>query len=359
MNQWDKMLLKTRFFQFSFFLILSSFFSCSVDSPHKSVSLFKLSGESQGTTYLIQVYDENLNFEARQIDSILRAFDHELSTYEPSSLITRFNQKDFKDTILPYDSRFYQMLDLSDYIYTLSNGFFDPSIKPLIDLWGFDNDQTNIPDKQVIDSVLQFVSFERGVHYDFSQFTDTSFRIVKHNPMFQLDFNAIAQGYAVDLLLDFINTKGHQNVYVELGGEIAVSGVKFNKEKWRIGVETPISNNKTSDKVIQKVFSLTDKRIATSGNYRKYFVVDNKKYSHTINPKTGYQNRHNLLSATVFSNSCARSDAFATFFMLIGVEASKSFIQVHPELELDIFLIFDESNQFKTYLSEGLLSSEG
>ena len=352
------MLLKNRISQISFLLFL--LYSCAnLGSQEKSISLYKLSGESQGTTYLIQVYDEQINFEAAQIDSLLEAFDQELSTYLPTSLISRFNQKDFTDTLVPLNSRFYSMLDMSDGIYQETNGIFDPSIKPIMDLWDFDGDNNDIPKKESIDSALQFVSFENGLHFKIStRFNDSSALIVKKKPEFQLDFNAIAQGYAVDLLLEFINSKGHQNVYVELGGEIAVSGVKFDQEKWRIGVESPIENNKSADRVIQKVFELKDKRIATSGNYRKFFEVNGKKYAHTINPLTGYQNRHYLLSATVFSDYCWQSDAYATFFMLIGVEATKAFLKENPHLDLEVFLIYDENNTFKTYMSEGLISAQ-
>jgi len=360
MNPWDKMLLKNRFSPILVILILSILHSCAnVDSKERSISLFKLSGESQGTTYLIQVYDHQINFEAAQIDSLLEAFDQELSTYLPTSLISRFNQKDFTDTLVPLNSRFYSMLDMSDNIYQVSNGIFDPSIKPIMDLWDFDGNNNDIPTKESIDSALQFVSFENGLHFKIStRFNDSSALIVKKKPEFQLDFNAIAQGYAVDLLMDFIKSKGHQNVYVELGGEIAVSGFKFDQEKWRIGVESPVENNQSTDRVIQKVFALKDKRIATSGNYRKFFEANGKKYAHTINPFTGYQNRHNLLSATVLSDYCWKSDAFATFFMLIGLDATKAFLKENPHLDLEVFLIYDENNTFKTYISEGLISAQ-
>ena len=360
MNPWDKMLLKNRLSSISAILFISILYSCcNVDSKEGSISLYKLMGESQGTTYLIQVYDHQINFEAKQIDSLLAAFDQELSTYQSTSLISRFNQKDFKDTVVPLNSRFVSMLNMSDNIYQVSNGIFDPSIKPIMDLWDFDGNNNDIPTKESINSALRFVSFENGVHFKISpRFNDSSALIEKNKPEFQLDFNAIAQGYAVDLLIEFINSKGHQNVYVELGGEIAVSGFKFNQEKWRIGVESPVENNQSTDKVIQKVFALKDKRIATSGNYRKFFEANGKKYAHTINPFTGYQNRHNLLSATVFSDYCRKSDAYATFFMLIGLEQTKVFLKENSHLDLEVFLIYDENNTFKTYMTEGLISAQ-
>ncbi|MBT5933247.1 MAG: FAD:protein FMN transferase [Flavobacteriales bacterium] len=356
MNPWVRMLLKIKLQPIVFFFFLISLFSCSTGSKEQSTNLYKLSGQSQGTTYLIQVYDKELNFQSKQIDSILTAFDHDLSTYIESSLISRFNQIDFTDTVIELKSRFVKMLELSDSIHELSNGLFDPSVKPLIDLWGFDQTNPVVPLKSSIDSVLNFVSYKRNKHFQYNQTSDDSVKIIKKTPRFQLDFNAIAQGYSVDLLLNFINSKGHQNVYVELGGELALSGVKVNQEKWRIGVEAPIENNNTTEQVIQKVFALSDKRIATSGNYRKFFVSDGKKYAHTINPKTGRQNRHDLLSATVFSSSCALSDAYATFFMIIGLVETKAFLKSHPELGLDVFLIFDESNTYKTFLSEGAMA---
>ena len=353
MNQWGRMLLKIKLLPIGFFFSLIFLVSCSTDSTKQSIKLYTLQGHSQGTTYLIQVYDKELNFQSKQIDSILTAFDHDLSTYIGSSLISRFNQIDFTDTVIEMKSRFVKMLELSDSIHELSNGLFDPSVKPLIDLWAFDQTAPVVPLKSSIDSVLNFVSYQRNKHFKFTQSSKDSVKIIKYTPRFQLDFNAIAQGYTVDLLLDFIKSKGHQNVYVELGGELALSGVKIENEKWRIGVEAPIENNFTTDQVIQKVFSITDRRIATSGNYRKYFISDGEKYAHTINPKTGHQNRHDLLSATVFSSSCALSDAYATFFMLIGLVETKAFLKSHPELGLDVFLIFDESNTYKTFLSEG------
>jgi FAD:protein FMN transferase len=354
MNQWGRMSLKIKLLPIGFLVCLLFIVSCSTHSTEQSIKLYKLSGRSQGTTYLIQVYDKELNFNPKQIDSILTAFDHELSTYLKSSLISRFNQIDFKDTVIENTSRFVEMLELSDSVHEMTNGLFDPSVKPLMDLWGFDQDEPSVPSKSSVDSVLNFVSFERNKHFSFNHSSKDSFKIIKYTPRFQLDFNGIAQGYTVDLLLDFIKSKGHQNVYVELGGELALSGVKIEQEKWRIGVEAPIENNNTTEQVIQKVFSLSDRRIATSGNYRKFFISDGKKYAHTINPKTGHQNRHDLLSATVFSNSCALSDAFATFFMLVGVDETNSFIEAHPELGLEVFLIYDESNTYLTFLSNGL-----
>ena len=357
MNQWVRMLLKNRLYQLLCILFLFFLVCCESGTSEKSINLYRITGESQGTTYTIQIYDKDLNFNKVEIDSILEEFDQELSTYQYSSLISRFNQMDFKDTILYNSSKFVTMLQLSDSVYQLSDGLFDPSIKPLMDLWGFDEEKGTVPSRSAIDSVLRYVDFKKGTHFDYSKSSDSSIQVMKYSPSFQLDFNGIAQGYAVDVLMDFLKSRGHKNIYAELGGEIALSGFKVNNENWRIGVETPIENNKTSEKIVQKTFTLSNKCIATSGNYRKYFEVNGEKYAHTLNPNTGFQNHHNLLSATVFSKSCAVSDAFATYFMLVGVAGTQDFLLTHPDLGLDVFLIYDELNEYKTYLSKGLISA--
>lgn len=358
MNQLVQMSFKNRIHLLYLFLSFWVIFSgCSTQSSKNKSKLFKIYGEAQGTTYTIQVFDSNLKFTKQEIDSLLFAFDLELSTYQSSSVISYFNAIEFRDTLLKIDSRLVTMLELSDSVYRLSDGLFDPSIKPLISLWGFDSKLNRVPNQGQIDSVLRFVNFSRGTHYDLTYVFDSTLKLMKYNPDFQLDFNAIAQGFAVDEVMKFIKSRGHINVYIELGGEIALSGRKLNSEEWKIGVERPIENNSTSDKVVHKVFSITDKCIATSGDYRKYFEVNGKKYAHTINPKTGYQNQNSLLSATVFSETCALSDAFATVFMLLGLEGTKDFIEQHPELGLDVFLIYDFENTYQTYFTEGLKSS--
>jgi len=358
MNQLVQMSFKNRIYPLYLFLSFWLIFSgCSTQSSNEQSKLFKIYGEAQGTTYTIQVYDSKLKFTKQEIDSLLIDFDSELSTYQNTSVVSYFNSIEFRDTLLSSNSKFIAMLELSDSVYRLSDGLFDPSIKPLIDLWGFDSELNKVPNQGQVDSVLRCVDFSRGTHYNLTYAPDSMHKIMKYNPDFQLDFNAIAQGFAVDVVMKFIKSRGHKNVYVELGGEIALSGRKFNSEQWRIGVERPIENNSTSDKVVHKVFSITDKCIATSGDYRKYFEVNGKKYAHTINPKTGYQNKNSLLSATVFSESCALSDAFATVFMLLGLNGTKDFMGHHPELGLDVFLIYDSENTYQTYFTEGLKSS--
>ncbi len=331
--------------------------SCGNDSLISNNQLFKINGSAQGTTYTIQVVDSSLHVTKYQIDSLLFAFDEKLSTYKTSSLISRFNQVSFQDTVLQKEDVFIQMLRLSDSVFRLSQGYFDPSIKPIIDLWAIGTDEQRVPNKASIDSVLLYVGYTKGRHFSIRG-SDGSILVAKKTPSFELDFNAIAQGYSVDLLVDFLKIHGHNNVYVELGGEIKLSGLKEGNKKWKIGIEAPIENNTNDDQTVQNVFSITDCAIATSGNYRKYFEADGQLYAHTINPKTGTQNRHTLLSATVLTSSCALSDALATYFMVVGLDATKSFLSHNSKLGIEVYLIYSEDGAYGSYCSPSLISSQ-
>jgi thiamine biosynthesis lipoprotein len=355
MSPREPMLFRNRCLILSILLAITV--SCGRSELNADSQLFRISGNAQGTTYTIQVVDSMLNVSKFQIDSLLFDFDEKLSTYKSSSLISRFNQVSFVDTLLLKNDFFIQMLNLSDSVFRLSEGYFDPSIKPIVDLWGIGTASQNVPTKAEIDSVLLYVGFEKGKHFTVLDL-DSVVYIEKKTPRLELDFNAIAQGYSVDLLIEFLKLHGHTNVYVELGGEIKLSGFKVGQQKWNIGIESPVENNKTDLQTIQNVFSITDCAIATSGNYRKYFEDNGQLYAHTINPKTGAQNRHALLSATVLSSSCALSDALATFFMVVGVEATKSFIDRNKELGIEVYLIYSEDGQYGSYCSPSLLKSQ-
>lgn len=355
MSLLELMSLRNSFFIFCCYL--ASIFSCSRSPSVTDFQLFNISGVAQGTTYTIQVVDSCLNVSQFQIDSLLSAFDEKLSTYKASSLISRFNQFSFEDTILKKEDIFVHMLNLSDSVFRMSHGYFDPSIKPIIDLWGIGTAEQSVPKQVLIDSVLSNVGYQTGLHFTILN-RDDHIIIEKKTSGFQLDFNAIAQGYSVDLLVEFMKSNGHNNIYVELGGEIKLSGLKEGKQKWKIGIEAPIENNTTDAQSIQNVFSITDCAIATSGNYRKYFVEDGQFYAHTINPKTGAQNRHNLLSATVFSSSCALSDALATYFMVVGIDATKSFIDNNKNQGIEVYLIYSEEGKYGSYCSPSLLNSQ-
>ncbi|MEZ4937360.1 MAG: FAD:protein FMN transferase [Crocinitomicaceae bacterium] len=294
-------------------------------------------GNTQGTTYTVIINDE-LSITKKEIDSILSEFDMELSTYVDSSFISMFNSLTSGKLEYQSENRYFkQCLFYSKEVYDLSNGSFDPSVLPLVDAWNFfKEDHQAIPDSATIDSLRALIGFENGVHFSYrpSEFDYIS----KTTPGFRLDFNAIAQGYAVDVVYDFIRSKGGNSFYVEIGGEIRVRGKKNDGTSWVVAVEEP---NETKEREAITYIELDEKALATSGNYRKFYEKNGVKYAHTINPKTGYPVQHSLLSATVVAENCAYADAFATMFMVIGVDESMEFVKKHPELNLAVYFIFN------------------
>lgn len=299
-----------------------------------------INGKTQGTTYEVILVGDEIDLSEREVDSVLHAFDMSLSTYDAESVISRLNAA--KDSITVSDpSGFFKNCYLeSQEIYKSTNGLFDPSVYPLVAGWGFMSNMETPLDQTEIDSILQFVSFEEGKHFDIS-FDGDDITLIKKNPNFKLDFNAIAQGYSVDVLYDYIEAKGHRNFYVEIGGEIRVKGRNHRNTPWHIGVDTPLENLKTRER--DTIIKVSDKGLATSGNYRKFYVKDGVKYSHTLHPKTGKPVVHTLLSATVLAEKCSTADAYATAFMVMGLDKSKAFVKAHPELELGIYLLYADS----------------
>lgn len=263
------------------------------------------------------------------------------------------------DTITLSDSKGYfkECYEESVNIYELTDGAFDPSVYPLVEGWGFlKNLETPLSDSKV-DSILQFVSLEKGKFHNVF-FNENKIHFAKKDARFKLDFNAIAQGLAVDKLAEFIASRGHRNFYVEIGGELIVKGKNRTDENWKIGIDVPKDQtNQKSDgtRQLENVISVTNRAIATSGNYRKYYIKDGKKYPHTLDPRTGYPVSHSMLSATVISDKCSTSDAYATVFMVIGLEKTKEFLEDHPELDLDVYLLYDLGNdKIGRFVSTGM-----
>ncbi len=337
---------------------ISLLFSCGgVDKESQHRSFTELFGSAQGTTYSIIIADTNIDLVQSEIDSVLDHFDDVLSTYKENSIISRINES--KDSIQIDDPSnwFDDCFKLSETVYKRSNGAFDPSIMPLVDAWGFYRNRGQIPDQKAIDSLLNLVSFDNGRIYSYS-FRNGKIRFHKNAKDFRLDFNAVAQGLAVDVLADYIRDKGAKNYYVEIGGEIRVAGKNREGENWRIGIDSPQISD--SVRLLDQVIAISDKGIATSGNYRKFYVVDGIKYAHTIDPRTGRPVEHSLLSATVICNSTGLADAWATAFMVIGKEEAIKLLESGLDQELDVYFIYDDGNEgfdhwmtpgFKKYLT--------
>ncbi|MEM6299261.1 MAG: FAD:protein FMN transferase, partial [Bacteroidota bacterium] len=277
-----------------------------------------------------------------QFDSLLKDFNQALSTYIPNSEISTFNRGE-TDTVyfkLPY---FYPVLVAAREVWQKTDGTFDPTVFPLVQAWGFGPDgKTKDLSDATVDSLKALVDFGS------IKFDDT--KVWKTKPNVQLDFSAIAKGYAVDILGEYLETQDVGSYVVEVGGEVRCKGKKPSGDVWAIGIEDPTKS--ANDRVpLGRVF-LEDRSMATSGNYRNFYVRDGKRYVHTINPRTGYPIEHQLLSASVLTKDCMRSDAYATAFMVMGREQSMALAEKYPSLEA--FLVYDDEGYLKTTQTAGL-----
>jgi thiamine biosynthesis lipoprotein len=235
---------------------------------------------------------------------------------------------------------------LSQQVSENSDGYFDITVGPLVRSWGFFKKKGLDLTKKQVDSLLQYV----GCHKIQIQNNE----LVKESPLVIVDLNAIAQGYTDDLVANLFIQKGIKNYLIEIGGEVRASGTKENNVLWMVGIEKPAADE-NADQVIQDKVQLKDLSLATSGNYRKYFIKDGVKYSHTIDPKTGYPVHHSLLSVTVVANTCALADAYATAFMVMGLDKAKATLAKHPEMH-GYFIYSDSLGKYKTEYTQGFES---
>jgi thiamine biosynthesis lipoprotein len=303
----------------------------------------KLEGITQGTTYHITYYDnENRDF-FNEIEKILHDFDQSVSTYVPTSIISRINSNQ-KNVVV--DNYFIACFNKAKEVWKNTNGAFDPTVYSLVNAWGFGPGKKQKLEKNKIDSLLKFVGF------DLIKLKGN--KVIKKDSRVALDFNAFAQGYSVDVVSEFLISKGISSFLVEIGGETYAHGKKPDGKNWIVGIEKPIDNKETANP-LKALVKLENKAIATSGNYRRFIIEDGVKYHHHINPKTGYPTKNNLLSASVFSKQCITSDANATAILVMGLEKSKEFLQQHKELEA--YLIYsDENGNYQVFETEGLKS---
>ncbi len=289
-----------------------------------------LQGNAQGTTFSIKYESKGAKDYSVEIDSIFNVVNLSMSTYEPQSIISKLNNGD--STVI-IDKHFAKVFDQSMQVYTETNGLFDPSIGILVNAYGFG------PKK--VDSLTETKRIELMQYVGFHQLSIQDEHLVKKQKETILDFNAIAQGYTVDLIGDFLKRKNCANYLVEIGGEVKAKGVNQDGKLWSIGIQNPEKSNRNA---LETILYLKDKSIATSGNYRKFKTDKNgKKFVHTINPLTGKNEPNNILSATVMTQKdCAFADAYATSLMVMGYEKSLEFLKNHPELE--VFLIYIDNN---------------
>jgi len=304
-------------------------------------SPMKIEGNAQGTTYHITYFDaKNRNFQP-EIEKILKNFDLSVSTYIPNSIISRINSND-KNVIV--DNYFKACFKKAKEVWKNTNGAFDPTVYPLVNAYGFGPGKKQKLEKSKIDSILNFVGFQL-IELKGNQ-------VIKKDPRVALDFNAFAQGYSVDVVSDFLNSRGIAAYIVEIGGEVYAKGRNSDGSNWKIGIEKPIDNKETINS-LKAIAKLEDMAVATSGNYRRFTMEDGVKYVHHIDPKTGYPTKNNLLSASIFAKKCMISDAYATGILVLGLEKAKVFLTKHPELQA--YLIYsDDYGNYQVYETPGL-----
>lgn len=320
------------------FSIVASFLSFWVIAQQEPV---RISGYAQGTTYHISYFDKkNRDFQPA-IEKILKQFDKSVSTYDSKSIISRINRN------IPHtrtDKYFETCFRKGEELYRLTDGNFDPTVYSLVNLWGFGAEKQRKASQQVIDSLLQFVGMEKV--------TLKNHKIIKQRPQVKLDFNAYAQGYTVDVVAQFLQKKKITSFLVEIGGEVYAFGKKPDGNLWTVGIERP-DNNKTNTNVLKATAQLYNKAIATSGNYHKFREENGVKYSHHINPKTGYPVQNTMLSASVICDDTLSADAIATALMVMGLEKSKDFLSKNQQYQA--FIIYsDNEGHFQEYITDNI-----
>jgi thiamine biosynthesis lipoprotein len=247
------------------------------------------------------------------------------------------------DTAVIVDDYFSDVFNKSIEVSEKTKGLFDVTVAPIINAYGFGFTKKEKVNKILIDSLLKYIGYKKV--------RLIGKKLVKEIPQVMLDFNAIAQGYTVDVLASFLESNGISNYLVEVGGELRAKGKNIDDSCWTVGIEQP--NEIPTDEVsLKAIIKIKDKSLATSGNYKRYYVEDGKKYTHIINPFTGYPAKNNLLSASVIAGNCMTADAYATAFMVMGLEKSKQFLSEHNDLNLEVFFIYDENGASKTYTSK-------
>ena len=273
-----------------------------------------------GTIYNITYqYADDLQAE---IEAELQKVDGEFSMFNPQSTVARINGG---DSTVERSAMFREIFELAQTVNKETNGAFDIHVAPLVNAWGFGFKHDQLPTPQQVDSLLKIRD--------------------------QMDFSAIAKGYGCDVVARLLRSHGIENFMVEIGGEVVLSGHNDKGQPWHIGVNKPVENPEDGD--LQTVLSITDCAIATSGNSRNFYYKDGQRYAHTIDPRTGYPVQHSLLSATVVAADCATADAYATSFMVLGLDSAQAVLNSHPELKA--YLIYsDESGQMSVWRSETL-----
>ena len=296
-------------------------------------------GQIFGTTYHITYQsDKDLH---REILQRLQLVDQTFSTFNDESIISKINRNE----PVKLNQMFIEVFDLAKTVSKDTHGAFDITVAPLVNVWGFGFKSGTPPTKAVIDSLRHLTGYEKV------KLIGSTVR--KQDPRIMLDCSAIAKGYGSDVVAQYLRSRDVENFMIEIGGEIVVQGNSDKRLPWKIGVNKPTDDSTQVNNELQTVLNVSNTAMATSGNYRRFYYKNGKKYAHTIDPKTGYPVQHNILSATVLANTCAKADAYATSFMVLGLEKTQQVLQHHPDLM--VYLIYaDGQGKNKVWYSPSL-----
>ena len=273
-----------------------------------------------GTMYNI-TYQHTDNLK-QEIEDALKKVDLSLSPFNAQSVISHINDNTGMET----DEMFREVFNLAQGISRSTDGAFDITVAPLVNAWGFGFKQGTDPSKEEIDSLLQLIGYDKVR-------MDSQGKVTKSDPRVMLDCSAVAKGYGCDIVARLLRSHDVENFMIEIGGEVVTRGQSERKQNWRIGVSKPVDDTLNVSTEQQAILSITDRAMATSGNYRNFYYKGGKKYAHTIDPHSGYPVSHSLLSATVIARDCATADAYATAFMVLGAERAKDVLAKHEELQ--------------------------
>lgn len=298
-------------------------------------------GRVFGTTYHIK-YSSTRDLTA-DIEATLSGVDGALSMFNPESTLSHFNAGDDYEPNRLFDD----VVKLGLEVSRETKGAFDMTVAPLVNAWGFGfKNREDLTDAQ-IDSIRECVGYEKLTFN--ANATPT---LKRTDPRVTIDCGAIAKGYGVQCVAQMLESKGCRNFMVEIGGEVVVKGTNPDGKKWTLGITKPIDDASNQQTELQETIAITDRAVATSGNYRNFYMKGERKYAHTIDPATGYPVEHSLLSATVIHPNCAAADAYATSFMVMGLERAKQFVESHKDIEA--YLIYsDEQGNMQIWQSSG------
>lgn len=287
-------------------------------------------GQIFGTFYHI-TYQNDSSIQT-DILAELQKVDNALSMFNKESIISHINRGENVETNEMFESVF----NLAEKISDNTDGAFDITVAPLVNAWGFGFNMGNPPMKQMVDSLRAIVGYKKVKL--------VNHRITKSDARVMLDCSAIAKGYGCDVVARLLEKRGIKNYMVEIGGEVVTHGISEKRLPWKIGVTKPSDDSLNVNNELQTVLNVKDRAMATSGNYRNFYYRGGKKYAHTIDPATGYPVQHSILSATVLAKHCAEADAYATAFMVMGMEKAKKVLEKHPELMAYLIYSDDKGN---------------